>query len=71
MKPSPTDPSLNQQNHSSSAAVSGLLEESFLLVRQDVHHLDKVLHIKDAVKEQVAGLSRRETNAQGSGRWKI
>ena len=36
-------------------------------MRQDVHHLDKVLHIKDAVKEQVAGLSRRETNARGSG----
>ena len=36
-------------------------------MRQDVDHLDKVLHIKDAVKEQVAGLSRRETNARGSG----
>ena len=42
-----------------------------MLVRQDVHHLDKVFHIKDAVKEQVAGLSRRETNVWGSGRWKI
>lgn len=38
--------------------------ENFLLVRQDAYNLGKVFNVKDVIKEQVAGLSRREMNAQ-------
>lgn len=38
-----------------------------MFLRQDAYHLGKVFNVKDVIKEQVAGLSRRGMNAREVG----